>query len=233
MNPDDSDILAEQVRYYRARAPEYEDWFLRLGRYDHGEEHKRQWFEDVAAVEAALAEANPSGSVLELACGTGLWTARLAPSAASLTCVDASPEVITLNKARVRDPKVEYVEADIFRWEPTATYDFIFFGFWLSHVPQSQFDSFWKIVRSALRPSGRVFFIDSRATPEVAATDQRNATSDIVERRLHDGRTFRVVKIFHEPARLAPRLNGLGWAASVQQTPRFFIYGAAQLAPPL
>ncbi|HWB12935.1 MAG TPA: hypothetical protein VG826_27165 [Pirellulales bacterium] len=37
------DLLHEQLAYYRARAAEYDQWFLRQGRYDRGEEHRIQW----------------------------------------------------------------------------------------------------------------------------------------------------------------------------------------------
>ena len=31
-------LLCEQIAYYRARAGEYDEWFLRQGRYDRGSE---------------------------------------------------------------------------------------------------------------------------------------------------------------------------------------------------
>jgi SAM-dependent methyltransferase len=54
-----------------------------------------------------------AGDVLELACGTGLWTQRLAPHAASLTAIDGSPEMLERCRARVNDPGVRYVTADL------------------------------------------------------------------------------------------------------------------------
>jgi hypothetical protein len=42
----ESDILQEQVQYYRERASEYDEWFFRQGRYDRGEEHRQQWFSE-------------------------------------------------------------------------------------------------------------------------------------------------------------------------------------------
>jgi demethylmenaquinone methyltransferase/2-methoxy-6-polyprenyl-1,4-benzoquinol methylase len=33
------DILEEQLAYYRARASEYDEWFLRKSRYDREDEH--------------------------------------------------------------------------------------------------------------------------------------------------------------------------------------------------
>ena len=35
----EDELLHEQIAYYRARAPEYDDWFLRRDRFDRGEEH--------------------------------------------------------------------------------------------------------------------------------------------------------------------------------------------------
>ena len=220
-------ILDEQIAYYRARASEYDEWFLRQGRYDRGEEHRQQWFAEVNTVEAALAAAGPSGDILELACGTGLWTRHLVTRAARLTAVDASPEVIAINRARVQSPIVTYVQADLFQWTPPAAVDFVFFGFWLSHVPRERFDAFWNTVGAALRPSAKVFFVDSLAAPEAIARDQHLETDGITERRLNDGQTFRIVKLFYEPSGLAARLQSLGWTTDIRATPNFFVYGTA------
>ena len=53
-------ILAEQIAYYRARASEYDEWFLRRGRYDRGDEHRRVWFNEVSTVRSALDKEDPS-----------------------------------------------------------------------------------------------------------------------------------------------------------------------------
>jgi SAM-dependent methyltransferase len=221
------DILQEQIAYYRARAPEYDRWFLRQGRYDRGEAHRQQWLEEVGHLEAALARSAPAGDILELACGTGIWTSRLAPRAAHLTAVDASPEALAINRSRLLDPAVEYVQADLFAWTPTRLYDYVFFGFWLSHVPPERFEGFWRLVGRALRPGGRAFFVDSRDAPEGTAHDQQIEIGGTVDRRLDDGRTFRIVKVFYQPDELSTRLGQLGWTAEVEATPTFFIHGSA------
>ena len=86
-------ILNEQMAYYRARAHEYDEWFLRQGRYDRGPEHRDQWLGEAAEIEAELLSAIHGVEVLELACGTGLWTQRLAENNKHVTAVDASPDV--------------------------------------------------------------------------------------------------------------------------------------------
>jgi SAM-dependent methyltransferase len=220
-------MLQDQIAYYRARAGEYDEWFLRQGRYDRGPELNRQWFGEVAEVAEALAQFRPEGRVLELACGTGWWTEQLVACADSLTAADASPEVLALNAARLGPGRVRYVQADLFAWEPDGKYDVVFFSFWLSHVPPERFDAFWERVCASLAPGGRVFFIDSRREPTSSATDQRlpdlGATTS--DRRLNDGREFRIVKVFYDPDVLSARLEQLGWRVTVEATAQHFIYG--------
>ncbi|MGL5076199.1 MAG: class I SAM-dependent methyltransferase [Waterburya sp.] len=221
-----SDILQEQVQYYRDRASEYDQWFFRQGRYDRGENHRQQWFLEVSQVEAALRNTIPAGDILELACGTGLWTQHLATLATHLTAVDASPEVIALNQQRVTSASVEYIVADLFNWTPNRQFDFIFFGFWLSHVPREKFVPFWQMVKKALKPDGRVFFVDSLFTQESTARNHAALNQQgYSERKLNDGRTYHVVKIFYEPAKLQESLHNLGWYGDVNCTEDYFLYG--------
>jgi SAM-dependent methyltransferase len=93
-------LLAEQQRYYRERAPEYDDWWYRRGAYAFDAEAAARWFADVRELEAAVDAFRPHGDVLELAAGTGIWTQRLLRHADRVTAVDAVPEVLELNRAR-------------------------------------------------------------------------------------------------------------------------------------
>jgi len=226
-------VLDEQIAYYRARAAEYDQWWFREGRFDRGAQTNALWFDDVREVEGAfaafLSRTRPQRA-LELACGTGLWTRHLAPAVAHLTAVDASAEVVAINRARVARANVDYVLADLFAWTPAARYDVVFMGFWLSHVPEARFDAFWSTVRSALRPGGAAYVIDSALEPTSTAKDHARPDADagVVTRKLNDGRTFRVVKLFHEPDALNARLARLRFDAAIGRTPRYFIHGAAR-----
>jgi len=224
------DLVKQQIEYYQARAGEYDEWFLRQGRYDRGEEQNQLWFAEVNEVRQALAGFAPRGQILELACGTGLWTEQLLPFAESITAVDASAEVIQINQGRLQSAKVNYVQADLFNWLPDQLYDVIFFSFWLSHVPPEKFDSFWQMVAAALKVDGRLFFIDSLHTHVSTAKDHilPGEEATVVTRRLNDGREFDIVKIFYKPGELTARLKNLGWQMRVRQTQHFFLYGAGQ-----
>ena len=229
----DARLLQDQIDYYRARAGEYDEWWFRTGRYDRGPEWNARWHADVAAVEHALEswlDATRPESVLELACGTGLFTRRLAPKVARLTAVDASPEVLAINRSRVAAPNVQYVEADLFAWRPQARYDAVFFSFWLSHVPDERFAAFWQTVSAALVPRGAAYLIDSAFDRTSTAKDHVLPGHDagIVTRRLNDGREFRIVKLFHTPDALAIKLAAAGFASDIRQTAQYFIYGPAR-----
>ena len=227
MNHDN--YVKEQLRYYRARASEYDEWFLRQGRYDQGEEHTQAWFHEVAELQDVLDDLSPLGNVLELACGTGWWTEQLVKRANHVTAVDASSEVIELNAARTKSPAISYVQADIFDWQSENKFDFIFFSFWLSHVPPERFTSFWNTVETALAPGGRVFLIDSLYKQEGTAKDQTlpGPESTVAKRKLNDGREFEIIKLFYTPEALRQKLQTLSWQVKAAQTERFFVYAKA------
>jgi SAM-dependent methyltransferase len=222
-------VLAEQVDYYCERAGEYEDWWFRRGRYDHGEEANAAWFADAAQVQADLERFRPAGRVLELACGTGLWTGRLAASAIHVTAIDASPEALEIARAKAPASKVDFLEADLFAWEPEQTYDVCFFSFWLSHVPKERTQSFWEKVKRALAPNGRAYLVDSARSHRASARDHtlQEPDEETMLRRLADGREYQIVKHWFEADALSRQLAEIGWNAHMKTTPEFFIYGHA------
>lgn len=211
MNEDLDSLLAEQVAYYRARAAEYDE----TGSFTADDAYP--------ALLAALENFSPRGRVLELACGTGQWTVQLARYATHLTAVDASAEMIGLNRAQVGRGDVEYLEADLFAWSPPQRYDVVFFSAWLSHVPPQRFEHFWSLVDRCLDRGGRVFAIDELPAVESLESRLGGSVAPVVERRLSTGESYRAVKVFYEPAELERKLMALGWRATVRATGwRFF-----------
>lgn len=219
--------LHEQLEYYRARAAEYDQWWLRQGRYDRGAAENGEWFSDSAAVVAALEQFGPAGRILELASGTGIWSEKLLPFASQLTLVDGSHEMLAIAASKLRSPQVHYINADLFQWRPQGQFDTVFFSFWLSHVPPERFEGFWQLINDCLAPGGRVFFLDSRHEQTSTAIDHQlpGRESIQLQRRLNDGREFRIYKIFYQPEELQQKLGELGWSISVDTTSRYFIHG--------
>ena len=192
-------LLAEQLAYYRARAGEYDEEYV-----DHPE---------LLGPDATVAGLDIGGDVLELACGTGQWTARLAARAESLTAVDGAPEMLAIAAERTAGRPVRYERADLFEWRPDRRYDVVFFAFWLSHVPPERFDAFWAMVAEALRPGGRVMFVDDG--PSTAEQESWLAEATAL-RTVRSGAEHRIVKIPVDAAWLGPELARLGWTLDLR-----------------
>jgi demethylmenaquinone methyltransferase/2-methoxy-6-polyprenyl-1,4-benzoquinol methylase len=152
-------------------------------------------------------------STLELACGTGMWTEALARRTADLTAIDASPEALDIARRRCA-ASVRFACADILRWVPDRRYQLIFFAFWLSHIPSARLTGFFNVLRQALTASGQVVFVDEHVSQ--AGKEQITADPEIAERRLGDGTSHRVVKVFVDPPQLEARLGALGWSCEME-----------------
>jgi SAM-dependent methyltransferase len=227
-------ILREQHRYYEDRAPEYDDVWYRRGIYDLGPVGNERWFEETAKLEAAVDELDVSGKVLELACGTGLFTRHLAPRAGRMVAVDAAASALAINRERVADPRVEYVHADMFEWAPPddTRFDTIFFAFLVSHILPERSRAFWDRLRGWLAPGGSVFFCDDVAGAEPRRSDPGGPAVDgppfAHRRRLSDGREYTIVKILYGPEEFRDTLSAFGWDADVRTTGDEFFYGVAR-----
>lgn len=225
-----TDVLADMVDYYRARAAEYDEWWYRHGRYDHGAERNGRWFAEMREVYDAFDALEFTGDVLELAPGTGIWTERLVRTADSVTAVDASDEMVAINRAKVGSDRVSYIIADLFAWRPAEQYDGVCFGFWISHIPTERLDGFLAMIAGALRPGGKVFFVDGRREPTSTAANHvlPERGSQVMARALNDGRTYRIVKNFYDPEALTAQCERAGLDVAVRETATYFIYGAGR-----
>ena len=220
-----SDLLQDQIEYYSARAPEYDQWFYRQGRYDQGDDFKRQWKSEAQMVRDQLLNAPRQTHILEMAPGTGIWTEQLIKLGDQVTALDASPDMIAINQAKLGSDKVAYIQTDLFDWRPQQTYDMVFFGFWLSHVPADRLTPFLRTIYQALKPGGRLFFVDSQNLDlSRSRTETEDLGGEMQQRVLSDGRRYEIVKIYYDPAQLSSTLRDHGFDIEVRATPTFFIY---------
>ena len=214
------ELLAEQLEYYGARADEYH--LLFAGALDEpagplGPE---------GPIGRRLAELARGRDVLELACGTGHWSEMLAEHAKSVTCLDASRDMLRVHAERVGAPNVRRIEADVFVWEPDRRYELAFLGFWLSHVPDERMGDFWSLVDRALVPGGTAAFVDSGPRADSDERALKGLPAPATLRRLSDGREYRIVKVFRDAAGLAELLRGEGWRAEIAEV-GYFLFGTA------
>lgn len=168
-----SGALDEQVAYYRARASDYDD-----EAYDSKSD---DWHAEMARLVDAFDRSTIVGDVIELAAGTGRWTARLAARASSVTALDVAPEMLAI--ARRRAPAARLLCVDVLRWTPPpeCRWDAVVACFWLAHVPDGSLAAMLSTMASAVRPGGTVFVAD-----KVHGNHR-------TERTLRDGRSFTVI----------------------------------------
>ena len=224
------DLDAEMVAYYEARAGEYDDWYLRRGRYAYGPIDDMAWQSDLDTAGRWLDELGLGGRIVELATGTGWWSPLLAGQG-ELWCYDAAEAPLELARQRLVAHSLRAHLHVRDAWaEPEFEANALFMGFWLSHVPRARLAAFLAIARRWLVPGGPLAFIDSRYDPSSSAHDHRPGPDvTTVERKLADGRSFTIPKVFYAPGELEAALAAAGFEApTVGSTARFFLLGSAR-----
>ncbi len=232
--PSDPDVEADTRDYYRARAPEFEQWILREGRYAHGAEADAAWHDEMAELQRFVGSLT-DGSVFEVAAGTGWWT-RLLAQRNRVVASDYAPEM--LEEARRRDGAdvpLGRCRADAYRL-PAAdgAWDACMFGFWLSHVPVPRSAEFIREAARIVRPGGWIVLVDSRQAEHSGASDQyvKGERVQRQHRRLNDGREFTIWKIYWSPDELRSLLGLVCSEVEVIETDHFFIGARGRVASP-
>jgi len=187
-------------QYYAARAREYDRIYLKPERQD-----------DLRSIEAWLPDVFTDHRLLEIACGTGYWTAFLAPVCGSITAVDLADETLEIARARPQNRAVDFRLGDAYAL-PAALGQFqgAFAGFWISHVPRSRLQAFFAGLHRHLEPGATVVLLDNLYVPgsstPLARSDEEGNTWQT--RRLADGRAFEVLKNFPDRSQIRSVLPG-------------------------
>jgi len=220
------DLLKQQLEYYNARAIEYDETAAIQG--DPEDETDQAVREDWHQLAETVRQMGPFDSILELASGTGAWTNLLRQIGKHVTAIDGAPEMLVINRMKLgSDPRVTYQQADLFEWQPDQTYDLVFFGFFLSHVPPDRVDPFLSAAAQAVKPGGTLCIIDEPAGGQQLSgpTGEDSRQS----RTLLDGRTYTIIKEYYDPLAIKAKLEQRGFAAiKVRQSDYFFMLTATR-----
>lgn len=177
------------VSYYNDRAKEYEKVYLNPA------EQK-----DLQTSEKIFQNLFANKTVLEIACGTGYWTERIAETATSMYAIDVNESVIEIALERQKE-NITFAVADMFDFTPVEKFDGVFGGFIWSHILLQDLDKFIEKVKSSLNPNGTIVFIDGNAVAgtnhdlkNITKTDEHSNTFQT--RKLEDGTSHLVLKNF-------------------------------------
>ncbi len=188
------------ISYYRERAKEYENIYLKPERQN-----------DLKKATSALQQTFSGKNVLELACGTGYWTEKIAQTARSVYATDINESVIDIAKQKnYQNTNVSFGLADMFTVWEAKKYESLFGGFIWSHIRLQDINRFLQIVNSFVLPGGMVTFMDNiyieGSSIPITKTDEQGNTFQT--RKLEDGSSHLVLKNFPSETFIKEQLRG-------------------------
>jgi ubiquinone/menaquinone biosynthesis C-methylase UbiE len=177
--------------YYDARAAEYDEWYLGLGRFDGLD--RGNWDDDVRELERAVAALPPSRT-LDVACGTGFLTRHLR---GDVTALDQSPRMLEIVAERV--PEATLVQSDALELPfADAAFERVFTGHFYGHLEE---DDRTRFLAEAQRVAGELVVVDT-------IRRQDRGPVQWEERVLNDGSRWHVYKRYFTPEQLCEELGG-------------------------
>ena len=101
---------------------------------------------------------SPCQAALEIGCGKGEFSRRLAERSARVLALDLSPEMIRLARAQARLPNIEFEIADVMLYEwPPEGFDCIASIATVHHLPLREI---FLQMKAALKPGGVLLILD-------------------------------------------------------------------------
>lgn len=192
------------IAYYNDRANEYDKVYLNPLEQ-----------EDLLKATEIFQNLFSQKTVLEIACGTGYWTARIAKTATSIDATDINETVLDIAKERQNSNNITFYIADMYDLAPGKKYDGVFGGFIWSHILLQDLDPFIDKLKSVLRAGGTAVFIDSNCVEntghdirKITKTDEQGNTFQT--RMLENGTTHLVLKNFPTEEFLFQKLSRIG-----------------------
>src|SRR5437763_9703373 len=122
-------------QYYDHRAPEYDEWYLGVGRF--AQRDRPGWEEDLSKLQGDVAALAPART-LDVACGTGFLTRHLR---GEITALDQSERMLEV--AAQHAPEATLVSGDALAL-PFADHSFdrLFTGHFYGHMEGSDREAF-------------------------------------------------------------------------------------------
>jgi protein-L-isoaspartate O-methyltransferase len=148
--------------------------------------------------------------VLEIACGTGYWTAVIAEAAESVLAIDINRSLLEQAQKRcAHQANVRFQVADAYTLEGVpGGFNAAFAHGWWSHIPKKNIKSFLTALHNKLAPGALVLFNDQ--LPYDGFYRKQDEDGNTIEQRiLPNARSFMIVKNFPDEKEITNTLSGL------------------------
>lgn len=179
--------------YYQQRAREYEGIYFR-------EDPIRQ--KEQITLAEALQKFLKGKKVLEIASGTGYWTAYVSQTAKEITGTDISPEVLEIAREKTCQCPVTFKIEDAYKLSfPPQTFDGALANFWFSHIPKSRLEEFFTNLHRVLKKNSAIFIADNMYLPEYGGKliTKKGEQDTYKLRTLNDGSEHLILKNYYTP----------------------------------
>jgi cyclopropane fatty-acyl-phospholipid synthase-like methyltransferase len=180
--------------YYNKRLQEYETVYTKPERQA-----------DLNALLSRLQTDVSRRGALELACGSGWWTERLAAHAASWIATDADTGALDIVQRKAIQGLSTTTTLNAYQASVSAPVDCVFAAHWYSHLRLDERSLFFRSVHDYLKPGGRLIMLDnnfvSGSSTEFSRTDIEGNTYQT--RKLKDGSLHEMLKNFQDHQQLA------------------------------
>jgi SAM-dependent methyltransferase len=189
---------APMVEYYRKRASEYDAIYT-----------TEAWRSELAALQDWLLAQAIGKTILELAAGTGHWTAIASRVAKAITATDINAETLAIASARNLGERVVLLQGDAWRLPPAlGKFDCGMAHLWWSHVRKQDRTRFLSRFASYLEDCATLLMIDQNHVPGFGAPITRwdDDGNSYQNRWLENGERFEVIKNHPDPAELEQSL---------------------------
>jgi ubiquinone/menaquinone biosynthesis C-methylase UbiE len=179
---------SDLITYYKNRAKEYERIYDKSERQD-----------DLLKASKELQAIFAGKNVLEIACGTGYWTEKIAKTAGSVLATDINESVISIARQKhFSKDNVKFLVRDLYELNLDEKAGSVFGGFIWSHIPLQDIDGFLNKIIALVMEGGTVVFMDNNyvegSNHPISDTDVHGNTYQT--RNLEDGSAHRVLKNF-------------------------------------
>ncbi|GAB2818376.1 class I SAM-dependent methyltransferase [Ferruginibacter profundus] len=176
------------ISYYKERAKEYENIYLKPERQN-----------DLQLATTILQQIFTHKNIVEICCGTGYWTEKIATTATSIFATDINDTVIDIakHKSYVYN-NVIFGIADFYSFEPPRQYEGLFGGFIWSHIQLQDLHKFIAKASRCVAPGSTIVFMDNKfvAGSSLPVTETDAEGNTFQTRSLADGSTHLVRKNF-------------------------------------
>jgi SAM-dependent methyltransferase len=187
-------VAARLADYYRKRADEYDVLYT-----------SDAWRPELPVLHDWLVTQVRGKTILEVAAGTGYWTAVAASVASAIVATDINPETLAIASAKRLGAHVALVQADCWRLPCFSTaFQVGMAHLWWSHIRKEDRSRFLTHFASRLQPPATILMIDENHVPDVGMPiGRRDGVGNTYQTRwLGNGERFEIVKNYPDRAEL-------------------------------